>query len=93
MSGFLELTPGTLKTRNAFGLARRMFSHMLMFLLTACDLCSLVGQRGTNRFIMAIHYEIGFTSTRLQKIRMNRTKVPLPLLEAANSLCCALWSG
>lgn len=24
---------------------------------------------------------------------MNRTKVPLPLLEAANSLCCALWSG
>lgn len=70
-----------------------MFSHMLMFLLTACDLCSLGGQRGTNRFIMAIHYEIGFTSTRLQQIWMNRTKVPLPHLEAANSLCCALWSG
>lgn len=47
----------------------------------------------SNRFIMATHYEIGFTSTRLQQIWMNRTKVPLPLLEAANSLCCALWSG
>lgn len=73
--------------------SRRMFSHMLMFLLTACDLCSVGGQRGTNRFIMATHMKEGLPQQGWKQIWMNRTKVPLPLLEAANSLCCALWSG
>lgn len=88
----LESTPGTLKTRDSC-VSRCMFSHVLMFLLTACDLCSVGGQRGTNRFIMATHMKEGLPQQGWKQIWMNRTKVPLPLLEAANSLCCALWSG